>query len=319
MQFESSGALKYMVGDEPLNHVQQYEQAIATIIACRTIIKYDTPLRKEQKDEIVVELDTVLQFLQKRLVANSAVDAFAEIPPFPPLQPEIFAELMADDMEEALEGEVDEAGGTTAERTVQKQEAPEPLMHNLYKLYHSYLSMEPGKGIQALVERYKRAMELLDEVRLLTAELFARSTGERIGRNLSQVQGFISAIYSMFQEFSAVLASILENKNIMIETEELTSLQKYAEGSQQHILLRDVSPLLRAYGAYMQFQQHRGGITRRVSDALAFFIFLEDKMGMEGVRKQEMIEQLRNVSDLLHEISSLLVEFEQAFSKTLAT
>lgn len=310
-----------MVEDEPLNHVQQYEQAIATIIACRTIIQYDTPLRKEQKDEIVVELDTALHFLQKRLIANSAVDAFAEIPPFAPLQPEMLAELMADDldMEEPLEKQVDEADGTTTERTVQKQEAPEPLMHNLYKLYHIYFSTEPGKGIHALEVRYKRTLEMLDEVRLFAAEQFARSTGERIGQHLSQVQGYISAIYYMFQEFSAILTSILENKNIVIETEELTSLKKYAEGNQQHIVLRDVSPLLRAYGAYMQFQQHRGGITRRVSDALAFFIFLEDRMGTKDVRRQEMIEQLRNVSDLLHEMSSLLVEFGQAFSATLAT
>lgn len=326
MQTESSGALKHMTGDEPRNHAQQYEQAIATIIACRTIIKYDSPLGKEQKGEIIAELDTALQFLQKRLVANSAIDAYSDIPPLPPLHPEMLAELMADERdderkaEEALEvGGMDDDGGTTEKQQAEQPGTSEIVMHNLYKLYHTYVSMEPGKGVHALAARYKLAIEAIDEVLSLTTAHFSQAAGRRIERQLIQAQGFISALYSMFQEFSAVLAGILENKNIVIETEELTSLQKYDEKEKRHIVLRDISPLLRTYGEYMQFQQRKGRITQLVSDAMAFFIFLEEMLGTKDVRKQELVERLRNVSELLHEIASLLVEYEQAFSATLAT
>lgn len=309
-----------MVGDEPLHHAQQYEQAIATIIACRTIIKYDTPLSKEQRDEIVVELDTALQFLQKRLVANSAFDTYADIPPLPPLHPEMLAELLVDERDDDGEAEeVSDAGGATEKQHAEQPGTSEIVLHNLYKLYHTYVSMEPGKGIRTLETRYKIAMEALDEVLSLTTIQFSQATGKRIERRLIQAQGFISALYSMFQEFAAVLAGILENKNIVLETEELTSLQKYDERDKRQIVLRDVSPLLRVYGEYLQFQQRRGHVTQLVSDSVAFFIFLEEKLGTKDARKQELIERLRNVSELLHEIASLLVEYEQAFSTTLAT
>ncbi len=315
-----------MVGDEPRNHAQQYEQAVATIIACRTIIKYDSPLGREQKDEIIAELDTTLQFLQKRLAANSAIDAYADIPPLPPLQPEMLAELMSDEgddargAEEALEvGKVNDAEGATEKQRAEQPRTSEITLHNLYKLYHTYVSMEPGKGIQALETRYKIAMEALDEVLSLTTTQFSQATSRRIERRLIQAQGFISALYSMFQEFSAVLASILENKNIVIETEELSSFQKFDERDKRQVVLRDVSPLLRVYGEYLQFQQRKGHVTQLVGDAMAFFIFLEEKLGAKDTRMQELIERLRNVSELLHEIASLLVAYEQAFSATLAT
>src|SRR5947209_5902715 len=99
-----------MANDEALGHAQQFEQAIATLFACHTIIKYNSTLNEEQKDDILTHLDTTLQFLQKRQIANAALEADANIPP---LSSQRLAGLlessMRDDEENGDEGEDDES------------------------------------------------------------------------------------------------------------------------------------------------------------------------------------------------------------------
>src|SRR5947209_10238103 len=157
-----------MILDEMPNHAQRFEQAIATTFACRSIIKYNSTLSEEQKNEMLADVDSTLQFLRERLVANTAIESNSVIPP---LQ---LAELLAasaDDQDEEDE-EVEEMEkaeesvmiGANAQARQDMQELSEPLMHNLYKLYYAYLTTRPGKGINALEERYKIAMSILNDV-----------------------------------------------------------------------------------------------------------------------------------------------------------
>ncbi|HVB72645.1 MAG TPA: hypothetical protein VNE38_03730 [Ktedonobacteraceae bacterium] len=306
-----------MIFDEPPNHTQRFEQAIATAFACRTIIKYNSTLGEEQKNEILVDLDSTLQFLQQRLIANAAIESHSVIPP---LQ---LAELLAasaEDHEEEGEGEESEmmTSGAAWATHQEMRELSEPLMHNLYKLYHAYLTTQPGKGMHALETRYKLVMSILDDVEAVMRLQRDTSAGEDNGPLIHRVRGFITALYSMFHEFAAVLAELLEGKNIMTETDELTVLQKFAAGEIHHQhLLRDITPLMRVYGAHLQLKQSKGSLTTLGNDATAFFIFIEEQLAADLPKRQEIVEGLRSVAELFHDLASLLLEYEQAFSATL--
>lgn len=294
--------------EEAPNHVQQFEQAIATAFTCRTVIKYNSTLSEEQKNEILAELDATLQFLQDRVIANAPIEANAIVPP---LQ---LAEILSLRVE-------DEESETAVAGKSAPQEMPalsDPLMHSLYKLYHAYLSTRPGKGMNELEKRYKIAMNVLDDVQAALRRQRNTSTQEYIEQPIHRVQGFITALYSMFHEFAAILANILEGKNIIMETDELTPLQKYATREmQQQYMLRDITPLMRIYGIHLQLQQRKGSIANLVSDATAFLIFLEERLEPRSPRRPEIVEQLKSVAELLHDLSSLLSDYEQALSTAL--
>jgi hypothetical protein len=308
-----------MIDDEPPNHAQGFEQAIATAFACRAVIKYSSTLSEEQKNEILAELDSTLQFLRDRLIANAAIKSNTIIPP---LQlAELLAASVDDDEEEeaVMESEMIGADYATPQ---EMHELSEPLMHNLYKLYYAYLNTQPGKGINALETRYKIVMSILDDTQAVLRLQRDTSAGEDSEQLIHRVRGFITALYSMFHEFAAVLAKILEGKDIMAETDELTPLQKFAaeemhHQQQQQYMLRDITPLMRVYGAHLQFQQRKGSLVNLVNDATAFLIFLEERLGPRLSKRQEIVEQLRVVAELFHDLSSMLSDYEQAFSSVL--
>jgi hypothetical protein len=194
------------------------------------------------------------------------------------------------------------------------------LMHHLYKLYYAYLNTQPGKGMDALETRYRVVMNILDDVEAVTRLERDTSAGEDNENLIYRVRGFITALYSTFHEFAAVLAELLEGKDIMAGTDELTPLQKSAGGKfhQSHYMLRDITPLMRVYGAHLQLQQRRGSLANLVNDATAFFIYMEEHLGVGLSKRQEIVEQLRSVAELFHDLSTLLFEYEQAFAATLS-
>lgn len=69
--------------------------------ACRSVIKYNSTLDAEQKNEILTDLDFTLQFLRERLIANTAIESNSVIPP---LQ---LAELLAASAEDHEDYEFD--------------------------------------------------------------------------------------------------------------------------------------------------------------------------------------------------------------------
>ncbi len=315
-----------MIFDEAPNHTQRFEQAIATAFACRTIIKYNSTLGEEQKNEILADLDSTLQFLRERLIANAAIESNSVIPPLQ-LADLLAASAEYHEEEEDEDEEVGELGkaresamsGANSMAPQEMRELSEPLLHNLYKLYHAYLSTRPGKGINALEARYKIVMSILDDVETAIKLQRDTSAGEDNESPIYRVRGFITALYSMFHEFAAVLAKLLEGKNIMADTDELTDLQKFATGEIHHqYMLRDMTPLMRVYGAHLQLQQSKGSLPILVNDATAFFIFIQEKLAVDLAKRQEIMERLWSVAELFQDISSLLSDYEQAFSSTLS-
>src|SRR6266568_4472060 len=138
---------------EPFNQQQQLQQAITTTATCRSLIKYNSTLNTEQKNEILGEIDSTLAFLTQRLATNGAFEAE------PTLLPEKLLNLLEEDDTDSLAGQHQ---FLTPEE--QKIQAHEISLKNLYKIYHEYLTEEPNAGIAMLEARYKTIMGALDYV-----------------------------------------------------------------------------------------------------------------------------------------------------------
>src|SRR5579885_1751313 len=107
------------MSEDVFSRNRSFQQAIATTITCRTIIKYNSNLSEEQKAEILGEIESTLGFLEKRL--ESPLENDSTLVPEKPLN----LSTNAADEERAP------AGG---------QEDRYISLQNLYRLHQSYLS-----------------------------------------------------------------------------------------------------------------------------------------------------------------------------------
>src|SRR5260370_9437566 len=248
------------MSEEPFNHTQRFQQAIATTITCRSIIKYNSTLSDEQKSEVLADIESSLAFLEARLAANATIEAGVA------LSPQKLVDLLVTESEG--EGEQETAF------PVNEPGQQELALQNLHKLYHAYLSNEPGKGIAALETRYKTVMGLLDQMQASTKSA-TNAKDPSSERQLHRVRGFVSAVYYMFREFAVLISNIIEGKTIDMDTEALAQLQMYSHEQTKQQVLRDITPLLRVYHTHLRWQQHKGSLTSCARDARAFFIFLK--------------------------------------------
>ena len=116
----------------------------------------------------------------------------------------------------------------------------------------------------------------------------------------------------MFREFAVLLSNILEGKNIDMDTEALALLQKYQIEAAPQQLMRDITPLLRVYGAHLQLQGREGALADCARDATAFLIFLEEGLDSTFSKRKEIAAQLKTTAGLLNELIRLLTDYEQA-------
>ena len=281
--------------EEPFNHSQAFQQAIATTVACRTLIKYNSNLSAEQKEEILGDIETTLTFLGKRLEMNASIESNTA------LSPEKLADLLLSDIE---------IGGD--EKEVTPQEERELSLRHLHRLYRTYLSNEPDKGISALEARYKTVMGLLDRLQEL-AELRHDATANdlTVDELLSRIRGFVTALYCMFREFASLFSKVVEGQSIDIDTEAMALLQEYPHEEAQQ-LVRDITPLMHVYDKQRLTQQHTGPLYENVRDTQAFLIFLQECLGQTFARRQEIVSQIKNTANLLNELLALLTDYELA-------
>jgi hypothetical protein len=279
--------------EKPFNHSQAFQQAIATTVTCRTLIKYNSNLSNEQKEEILGDIETTLAFLGKRLEMNTSIESNTA------LSPEKLADLLLSDIE---------IGGE--EKEVAPQAEHELSLRHLHRLYRTYLSNEPDKGIAALEARYKTVMNLLDRLQEL-AELRRDATANdlTVDELLSRIRGFVTALYCMFREFASLFSKVIEGQSIDIDTEAMALLQGYPHDEMQQ-LVRDITPLVYLYDKQRQAQQQTGLLRENVRDAQAFLIFLQECLGQTFARRQEIVSQIKSTANLLNELSALLTDYE---------
>ncbi len=289
--------------EELFNHTQAFQQAIATTFTCRTLIKYNSNLNAEQKEEILNEIETTLAFLNNRLEINASIEASTA------LSPEMLADLLIG--EAGLEDEENEPLLEAHQPATQRKEH-EISLHHLHRLYQTYLSNKPGKGIADLETRYKTVMALLDQLQAL-AELRHDATASDLTVDglLSRIRGFITALYCMFREFAALLEKVVEGQNIDIDTEAMALLQEYPHEAEQQ-LMYDITPLVSVYTKQHQIQQNRGLLHENARDATAFLVFLQGCLEQNFTRRQEIVSQIKSTASLLNELTALLTDYELA-------
>ncbi|HVU70873.1 MAG TPA: hypothetical protein VHD63_27350 [Ktedonobacteraceae bacterium] len=285
--------------EELFNRPQAVQQAIATTITCRTLIKYNSNLNAEQKAEILNEIETTLAFLGncQQTVANTERN--------PALDPEKLADLLIYDEMGSAEIPAELLPGTP-------QEEQTCSLNHLYRLYRAYFSQTPGKGLAELETRYRTMMDTLDQLQAL-AELRHDATASdlTIDGLLSRIRGFVTALYCMFREFATLLARIVDGQSIDIDTEAMAFAQEYPP-DMAPAAVHDITPLVQVYNRQRQLQQRRGSLYESTRDATAFLIFLQECLEQGFTRRQEIVAQIKNTASLLNELLMLLTDYELA-------
>lgn len=296
--------------EEPFNHTQAFQQAIATTITCRTIIKYNSNLSAEQQAEILAEIENTLAFLSKRPEVNASIET-STTP-----SPEKLADLVTTRV--SKEEERDEEP-LEMQRPTTDQEKLDVSLQQLYKLYRAYLSHEPGKGVAALETRYRTVMGVLDQLQELVELRHDATAGDlTVEGLLSRVRGFVTAVYCMFREFAVLLTKIAEGRNIDMDTEALALLQKYPlETERQQQLVRDITPLIYVYKKHLRLQERRGTLYDSAGDTTAFLIFLPECLEQTFARRKEVAEQIKSTVGLFNELTGLLLDYEVAVANIM--
>jgi len=294
------------MSEEPFSHSQRFQQAITTTITCQTIIKYNSNLSAEQKEEVLREIASTLAFLEKRLEVNATIESS------PALLPEKLVDLLDDNLDGGDEVRAE------PDWPAREEEKQALSLQNLRRLYHAYLSDRPGRGVDALETRYKSVMEVLDQLQDLAAQGHDATAGDLTAEGLiHRVQGFVTAIYCMFREFAALLSNIVEGKSIDMDTEALNLVQKYPLASLQQQLVRDITPLVSVYSKHRQAQERRGALVDCTRDATAFLIFLQENLEGTLARYKEISAQIKATVSLFNELTSLLMDYEQAVANIM--
>ena len=292
------------------SNAQQFEHAIATAFTCRSVIKYNSSLSEEQKNELVADIDTMLKFLRNRAVTHPTAEAHMV---FPQSQQVGIGSTNAD----KAEVKVDEADDKKY-----KQKLAE-----VYRISQFYLYSQKGDGTSVFMARFREAMATIDEIQAIAtrnraADLYPDS--KSLEDLLQNVRGLIADVYSLFIEFARAISHALQGSGIYIDTEELSLLHlehtmgQAKQKQRQKQGIRDISPLLKVYKIHMQLDEKKGTIASRIDDATAFLMFLGENLDSDLNKRDTIVAHLNKVARLLNDLSYLLSGYESTISALLA-
>lgn len=295
-----------MPDELPQNHLQQFRQAIATIFTCRSIVKYNSALTEEQRNELLTDIDTTSRFLQDRLVANAAIETKA-----------VLSQLQRTGIlstEPSEDGDNDSDNEDNGE--AENKENNLQTLRALNRTYQAYLSTKQGSATDTFATRFNEVMAAINEVdRIVERNHDVYPSHIYVEDLLHSVRGFIADLYYSFKEFVNVVSKTLQESHIEIDTEELSSTQRHRQPGEEG--LRDIAPLVGAYQAHQRLNERKGLVANRVSDATLFLVFLEESLGSDLKKSDEFIAQLNEVAKLLDDLYRLLSDYENAVSRLL--
>jgi hypothetical protein len=287
----------------PTGHAQQFEQAIATLFACRNVIKYNSTLSEEQKKELFTEIDRSLQFLQNRLVANASIESVISSEQLP--QPFVGLASVLQLAKGQSEDEKDYGD-------------KDHLLRNFFHLYSTFLTRHNGKDIETFVTRYNAAMTSLDEAQSVIQQRFGYNPNYiNIEDYFHSVRGFVTDLYCIFTEFASSITNIIQGHEMYIDTEEVSSMQEQLRSGDPAIILENTAALVRVYQTQQHLQRRKGSLESRASDATALLIFLEEHLPDNSEKRDEIVAQLKSVIKLVGDMSYLLSDYEHTVSALL--
>jgi hypothetical protein len=298
-----------MPDEPPQNHLQQFEQTIATIFTCRSIIKYNSALTEEQRDELLADIDTASRFLQDRLIANAAIEAKTVLPQLQ--RAGILPSEDSEDNDDKGDNEDDEDNGEVNNKDNSLQ-----ILRALSRTYQTYLSTKQGNATDTFAARFNEVMTAINEVdRIVEKSHDVYPSRIYVEDLLHRVRGFIADVYYSFKEFVNVISKTLQESQVEIDTEELSSTQRYHQPGEESP--RNIAPLVEAYQAHQQLNERKGLMANRVSDATLFLVFLEESLGSDLKKSDELTAQLNEVTKLLDDLCRLLSGYENAIAGIL--
>lgn len=287
-------------------HAQQFENAIATLFTCRSVIKYNSSLSEEQKNELLTSIDTSIHFLQERLVANASIETSSALSLLPPP----LAEIMA----LSQEGET----GNASENENDANTHAATILKGLFKLYNALLKKKDGNGLELFVSRYNQVMSLLNEIQFkIERDKVTFLNNFMVADQMDHVRGFVTDLYTIFTEFATAIAGIIEGQDVYINTEEVSSMQQQALAGERWQGITDLAVLVRVYQSHERLNRRKGSVETRVADASALLVLLEDRLDQQVEKRDEVIGQIKNVINLLNDLSYLVVDYEQTAMQLL--
>ncbi len=289
-----------MSGNAPDSQAQGLEQAMSTVFACRSVVKYNMALSSEQKEELIAEIDTSLQFLRESLITHAS----DQVQP-PRLQ---FQQALA---------------------PVPLPDAPQPearrderrTLQELYRIYHAYIDTQQSNNIGTFVVRFDAVIGALNEIQHCIEK--SRDRQEPCGEDpLHRVRAFIADLYYMFMELVRTLSNALEGSDVHIDTEEHSSMQdihdlRSTQEEQAILSLQRLTPLMNVFREHQQLNETRDALTSRISDTTAFLIYLEENLAGDLPKRDEVVSHLYKVSILLGDLAYLVTGYEDAVSLVL--
>ncbi|GHO66085.1 hypothetical protein KSC_049770 [Ktedonobacter sp. SOSP1-52] len=289
----------------PQPPMSQLEHAIATVLACLSMVKYNAVLREEQRVELASDIEKTLQFLRGPLAATHAPKE--QDTSTMPVSPQMTAPSLEIPAQQ-------NQGAFTAARA-------QPHLEALYRVYSTYLHMGNGNTLDAFVVRFNEVMATLDEIQAATdpeAEgQLPQNQQHSVEDALHRVRGFIADLYYMFLEFVRALSETLEMHEPQSHTEELSSLPRQDTMENIEAMPRlpaspQLAQLAQVYEKHLQMNAKKGVLYLHVKDAMVFLKFLEENLRNDLQKRSEIIAQMNRVGRLLQDLSQLLASYEGA-------
>src|SRR5260370_5555385 len=285
---------KLMSYEAQSQHMQQFELLMTTMFACRSVVKYNLALGEEQKKELLADIDTSLEVLRSYLLTDPSKPASL------PSQP--------DNSSSALDIAI--PSGNISNDNEQK------MLEALYRMYQGIISMNQHKNLSTFVSRFNDAMATIQEIQRTVEhgyqanDVYMRDSS--VEEPLHRVKAFIADIYYIFMEFMRVLSETLQQNNVQLDTEKLSSLQGERAVGEKLTSQNNLVSLFGVYEAHQRLSQKRGVVASRIADATAFLEFLKEGLGADANQRDEILSQLNNVIRLLRELSRLVTDYEKA-------
>jgi hypothetical protein len=276
-----------LMPDETLQN-WQFEHAMTTMFTCRSVIKFNTMLSNEQRQELIRDIDQSLQFLRSGFISAS-----------PP-------QMQKSPPQHSAPTQASSPSSNLAEKGISDERE---ALQALYRMYHIY--RDQHQGSDSFVTRFTNAMSAISAIQ--TALEQCRVPGIADAHPLDYVCAFIADLYYVFVEFIRALSEILEasDADARVETEQLSPKQTLTADSETLRDTHHLALLYRIYEAQQCLNTRYGPINQRVQEAKAFLVFLEEVLCGGANKREEFMLQFSCVSRLLSDLAVLVEDYER--------